>query len=97
VKYMILLYASQEDYDLMAGKPTDKPAWSAEDIAFFSPWILLVCTGAARPRASTNSPDSTSSWFHDSISACIARSPGRGALGEPFAFLTPLHRPPKSD
>jgi hypothetical protein len=33
VKYMILLYASQEDYDLMAGKPTDKPAWSAEDIA----------------------------------------------------------------
>jgi hypothetical protein len=33
VKYMILLYASQEDYDLMAGKPTDKPAWSAEDLA----------------------------------------------------------------
>jgi hypothetical protein len=33
VKYMILLYASQEDYDLMAGKPTDKPAWSAEELA----------------------------------------------------------------
>ena len=33
MKYMILLYASQEDYDLMAGKLADKPAWSAEDVA----------------------------------------------------------------
>jgi hypothetical protein len=33
VKYMIMLYASQQDYDLMAGKPTDKPAWSPEDVA----------------------------------------------------------------
>jgi hypothetical protein len=33
VKYMILTYASQQDYDGMAGKPTDKPAWSAEDFA----------------------------------------------------------------
>src|SRR5258705_13430992 len=30
---MILTYASQQDYDGMAGKPTDKPAWSAEDFA----------------------------------------------------------------
>ena len=29
VKYMIMLYGSQQDYDLMAGKPTDRPAWSA--------------------------------------------------------------------
>ena len=33
MKYMILTYASQQDYDGMAGKPTDKPAWSAEDFA----------------------------------------------------------------
>jgi hypothetical protein len=33
VKYMILTYASQQDYDGMAGKATDKPAWSEEDFA----------------------------------------------------------------
>ena len=33
MKYMILTYASQQDYDGMAGKPTDRPAWSAEDFA----------------------------------------------------------------
>jgi hypothetical protein len=33
VKYMILTYASQQDYDGMAGKDTGKPAWSAEDFA----------------------------------------------------------------
>jgi hypothetical protein len=33
VKYMIMLYASQRDYDQMAGKPTDEPAWSMEDVA----------------------------------------------------------------
>jgi hypothetical protein len=33
VKYMILTYASQQDYDGMAGKATDKPAWSGEDFA----------------------------------------------------------------
>jgi len=33
VKYMIMLYASQQDYDLMTGKPTDKPAWAPEDVA----------------------------------------------------------------
>jgi hypothetical protein len=33
VKYMILLYGSQQDYDVLAGKPTDKPAMSAEDVA----------------------------------------------------------------
>lgn len=31
MKYMILLYGSQQDYDVLAGKPTDKPAMSAED------------------------------------------------------------------
>ncbi|MGH3667352.1 MAG: YciI family protein, partial [Acidimicrobiia bacterium] len=39
---MILLYASQQEFDLMAGKPTDKPAWSAEDVSamhtFMASW-----------------------------------------------------------
>ena len=33
MKYMILTYASQQDYDGMAGKETEKPAWTAEDFA----------------------------------------------------------------
>jgi len=33
VKYMIMLYGSQQDYDVLAGRPTDKPPMSAEDIA----------------------------------------------------------------
>jgi hypothetical protein len=33
VKYMILTYASQRDYDGLAGKPTGEPVWSAEDLA----------------------------------------------------------------
>jgi len=33
MKYMILTYASQQDYNTMAGQATDKPVWSAEDFA----------------------------------------------------------------
>jgi hypothetical protein len=33
MKYMILTYASQRDYDGMAGKPSEEPVWSAEDFA----------------------------------------------------------------
>ncbi len=33
MKYMILTYASQQDYDGMVGKAGDYPAWSAEDFA----------------------------------------------------------------
>ena len=33
MKYMILTYASQQDYDGMAGKAGDQPAWSAENFA----------------------------------------------------------------
>jgi hypothetical protein len=33
MKYMILLYGSQQDYDVLAGKPTDKPAMTAEQVA----------------------------------------------------------------
>jgi hypothetical protein len=34
MKYMILVYGSQQDYDSMAGRPVPgKPAWSGEDFA----------------------------------------------------------------
>ncbi len=33
MKYMILTYGSQQDYEGMAGKATGRPAWSAEDFA----------------------------------------------------------------
>ena len=34
MKYMILVYGSQQDYDSMAGKPVPgRPAWSAADFA----------------------------------------------------------------
>ncbi|MDX2968015.1 YciI family protein [Kribbella solani] len=33
MKYMILTYASQQDYDGMAGKDSGEPAWQPEDFA----------------------------------------------------------------
>ncbi|GAA3016670.1 YciI family protein [Streptosporangium longisporum] len=33
MKYMILTYGSQQDYDGMAGQDTDLPAWTPEDFA----------------------------------------------------------------
>ncbi len=33
MRYMILIYGSQQDYDGLGGRATDKPAWSAEDAA----------------------------------------------------------------
>jgi hypothetical protein len=33
VKYMILLYGSQDDYDAMSGRASEKPAWSAQEFA----------------------------------------------------------------
>lgn len=33
MKYMILTYGSQQDYDALTGRPSDKPAWSADDFA----------------------------------------------------------------
>jgi hypothetical protein len=33
VKYMILTYGSQHDYDAMAGKAGDEATWSAQDFA----------------------------------------------------------------
>lgn len=31
MKYMLLTYGTQEDYDGMAGKPTGRPAWKPEE------------------------------------------------------------------
>jgi hypothetical protein len=33
MKYMILTYASQHDYDAMAGNPTAGPPWTGDDFA----------------------------------------------------------------
>jgi len=33
VKYMILLYGSQQDYDAMVGRASGTPAWSAQEFA----------------------------------------------------------------
>lgn len=33
MKYMIMLYGSQQDYDVFAGRPSGKPAKSAEELA----------------------------------------------------------------
>jgi len=34
MKYMILLYGSQQDYDALTGKPAEgKPSWGPEDFA----------------------------------------------------------------
>ena len=33
MKYMLLLYASQQDFDAMTGKPTSTPAWTPEQMA----------------------------------------------------------------
>jgi hypothetical protein len=31
MKYMILTFGSQNDYDVMSGKPSAEPAWTNED------------------------------------------------------------------
>jgi hypothetical protein len=33
MKYMIMVYGSQRDYDAMTGRPTGDAVWSAEDVA----------------------------------------------------------------
>jgi hypothetical protein len=33
MKYMILTYASQQDYDARTGRATTTPTWSADDFA----------------------------------------------------------------
>lgn len=33
MKYMIMLYGSQRDYDAMAGRASDRPAWTPEQVS----------------------------------------------------------------
>jgi hypothetical protein len=43
VKYMILAYGSQQDYDALAGRPDPgRPAWSAEDFAAMGAFMEKV-------------------------------------------------------
>jgi len=45
VKYMILLYGSQQDYDAMSGRPSDRPAWTAQDFAAMGAFMEAFNTG----------------------------------------------------
>jgi hypothetical protein len=48
MKYMILLYGSQQDYDAMAGRDhADKPAWSAQDFAAMGAFMEAFNKGLA--------------------------------------------------
>jgi len=45
VKYMILLYGSQQDYDAMSGRPSYRPAWTAQDFAAMAAFMEAFNTG----------------------------------------------------
>ena len=47
MKYMILTYASQQDYDGMAGQATELPAWSPEDFAAMAAFMEAFNTELA--------------------------------------------------
>jgi hypothetical protein len=47
VKYMILTYASQQDYDGMAGEASDGLAWSPEDFAAMTSFMEAFNTELA--------------------------------------------------
>ena len=47
MKYMILTYASQQDYDGMAGQATEPAAWSAEDFAAMTAFMAAFNTELA--------------------------------------------------
>src|ERR1051326_2028426 len=59
MKYMILAYGSQQDYDAMSGKPTENIPWSAQEFAAMGEFMesfnkSLVDSGAlVGPRALT--------------------------------------------
>ncbi|MEV0380597.1 YciI family protein [Nonomuraea sp. NPDC050643] len=42
MKYMILSYASQQDYDAMSGKETPRAVWTPEDLAAMSQFMETV-------------------------------------------------------
>jgi hypothetical protein len=48
MKYMILLYGSQQDYDALTGKQVPgKPAWGAEDFAAMGAFMTEFTKGLA--------------------------------------------------
>jgi hypothetical protein len=52
MKYMILLYGSQQDYDAMAGRPGAAPGWTDEDVRKLNDfmgawWSEVVASGEA--------------------------------------------------
>ena len=47
MKYMILSYASQQDYDGMAGRASDLPAWSPDDFAAMAAFMEAFNTELA--------------------------------------------------
>ena len=47
MKYMILTYASQQDYDGMSGQASDAPPWSPEDFAAMSSFMEAFNTELA--------------------------------------------------
>jgi hypothetical protein len=47
MKYMILTYASQQDYDGMAGQASDGLAWSPEDFAAMTSFMEAFNTELA--------------------------------------------------
>jgi hypothetical protein len=47
MKYMILTYASQRDYDALGGKATGEPAWSAADFAALGEFMASFNTDLA--------------------------------------------------
>ena len=48
MKYMILLYGSQQDYDALTGKPVPgKPAWGPEDFAAMGAFMAEFTHGLA--------------------------------------------------
>lgn len=42
MKYMIMLFGSQQDYDVLAGRPTDKPAMTPEEVAAMHDYLGSV-------------------------------------------------------
>jgi hypothetical protein len=42
MKYMIMLFGSQQDYDVLAGRPTDKPAMTPEEVSAMHDYLGSV-------------------------------------------------------
>jgi hypothetical protein len=84
MKYMIMLYGSQQDFDVLSGKSTDGAAWSPQDAAatyaFLGKWNEeLVESGEfvdarGAPPTPTKRPGSTR---RDPRSVCRSAHPGR--------------------